>query len=160
MSKIIISLLLIASLAGILTSASLNALPGNALYLFKIDVTEKIGTLLAFTNNQKAESSEDIAENRLGELQALFQNNTLTSTLEVQLINVFDIDTSLVIKNIQTLVAQDDTADALQVTQNFETHIATVVATLPSDSAITSHLEATLTSLSALSGSISTTVKK
>jgi len=161
MAKIIIALLLIASLAGIVTSASLNALPGSPLYPFKINVTEKVGQFLTFTNYEKTEFSEDIAETRLGELQALFQNGTLTSAVEVQLISAFDTQTTTVETGVQTLVQKGDPIDALQILEDFQTSVANAVATLPSDSSIALHLQTTLASLSALSGSIATsTIKK
>lgn len=160
MAKIILSLLLIASLAGIITSVSSTALPGNMLYPFKVNVTEKVGALLAFTDIEKAEFSEDIAETRLGELRAMLQNGTLTSTAEVKLVNAFDIETTEVAARVHTLAAKGDLGDALHIAQSFQTSVASIVAQLPGNSSITTHLQATLSSISALSGSISTTTKK
>lgn len=160
MAKIIIALLLIASLAGIITSASTTALPGSVLYPYKIHITEKVDGLLAFTANQKAEFSEDMAETRLAELQTLFKNDTLTSTVEVQLVSAFDTASADVSFRAQALAAHGDSTDAMRIVQNFQTTVSNAVASLPADSSISTHLQTTLSSLSALSGTIATTTIK
>ena len=161
MAKIIISLLLIASIAGIATTASSTSVPGDPLYPFKVYVVEPIGQVLSFTQNEKVAFSTELAQNRLTEFQTLVQNHTLTSANEVSLMSAFDTQFDDASSSISALVAKGDYPDALQATANFQTMLSAQVAALTSLGApAISHLQATLDTLSALNAELSAKITK
>ncbi len=100
-------------------AAANNALPGDALYPFKINVNEEVKGLFLKTPEEKVLWQQNRVENRVNEIQTLANTNSLTpenqQTAEAALNNnVADLSTDL------TTLSQQSPSAALSVTASLE----------------------------------------
>jgi len=113
------SMLFVVFIAGSVSAVANNALPGDPLYSFKVNVNEEVKGLFLSTPAQKALDAEGRVETRVNEIQTLAESNSLTqakqATAESALnSNVADLSASL---NTLSVQAPDT---ALSVTASLE----------------------------------------
>ncbi len=84
-----IVLIIAILLAGGVSVASNNALPGDALYGVKVNVNENIREAFAFSDEAKAKAAENHAEERLEEAEKLSADGKLNEEVKADLIARF-----------------------------------------------------------------------
>lgn len=72
------SMMFVVFIAGSVSAVANNALPGDPLYSFKINVNEEVKGLFLKTPEEKVLWQKNRIENRVSEIQMLAQSNTLT----------------------------------------------------------------------------------
>ncbi len=90
MPLVIIALVMAAVLGGGVSMEANKALPGDALYPFKIGVNERAEGYLARGDAAKAHVDVELAEARLDEAQALARENKLSVAAQSQLTQNFN----------------------------------------------------------------------
>lgn len=161
MARIIISLLLIAGIGGIVSNDASAAVPGDMLYPFKTGVNESLGRLFSATESSKARFAADIAHQRLGELQTLTQNGTLTPSVEKDLITCFDTEVADMTNAIKLMETNYDYDAALSIATQFQTTLAAHIAVLTAlHSSDVAHVQSALDSMSALISDLSQKITK
>jgi hypothetical protein len=155
MSKIFISLLLIASLAGIAASKASTAVPGDKLYPFKIQVNERIASWMALTDAQKAATATRTAAERLTELENLLERGSISSSVELHLLTGADDAIHDSMAHAQALADSHHVDDALRATSQLQIMISTHVAVLNAlHSSLVRHFQGALDRVSALRGTL------
>jgi hypothetical protein len=124
MPFIAIALVLTATLGGAVSVASQNALPGDALYGFKVGVNENIQSSLAFDDKSKADFNIAKAEIRLEEAAKLSSEGRLDANAQARIEQNFEAHA----KNTATLIAKlqekGDYAIAADVAARFQASVA------------------------------------
>jgi hypothetical protein len=140
--------------------------PGEVLYSFKIQVTENIEKLLAYSDSAKTDFAVTAAEQRLIEIQTLLAKGSLDSATEVQLTDTFDSYAAEVSDQIQVLETNGDYVNAARTAANFRQVLTKNITALSSTNTdgvvamqtfltpLINHLQITLDSVSALSADI------
>jgi hypothetical protein len=155
MAKIFISLLVVASLAGLVASKAGTALPGEQLYPVKTEVIEPVGTWLAIGASAKADLAARTASKRLGELEALITNARLDSHAQLQLTDAFDAQTTKALAHVQLLAADSRNAEALAHTTALADMLALHAVVLNAlNSPLALHVQEALDHVSAVRGEI------
>ena len=166
MPKIILSLFLIAALGGCVAVAAHDTAPGDILYPFKIDVTERIEHLLAFSPSAQADLAVNLADERLQEIGLLVSTGLLTSETSVKLIGAFDTEAARAATLVGKLHAAGDLLNASRNAEKFQAELGTRIAEFSSVNTeglaamqtlltpIIAHVQSTLDTVSALNGTI------
>jgi len=100
--------------------AAQNALPGNPLYGFKINVIEQVQTGLVFSDQQKAKLDVVFVDRRLAEAEALAEQNKLTGELKNQLYLHFEEKSAELMKDIDSLKNDHDDAAVAELNSSFD----------------------------------------
>lgn len=124
MPFIAIALVLAAALGGGVSVASQNALPGDALYGFKISVNENIQGTLAFDDKSKADFNIAKAEARLEEAAKLSAEGRLDANAQARIEQNFDAHAKNTATLIVKLQEKGDYAAAADVAARFQASVA------------------------------------
>ncbi|PIR89263.1 MAG: hypothetical protein COU07_02265 [Candidatus Harrisonbacteria bacterium CG10_big_fil_rev_8_21_14_0_10_40_38] len=100
--NILVVIALIAALGGGTSFAAENTIPGDILYPVKVGVNEKVGTLLHFSEEGKADYATQIASKRLQEFEELVNKGELNSETKSEVEGRFDIQ----IEKLNTLIGK------------------------------------------------------
>jgi hypothetical protein len=155
MSKLFISLLLIASLAGVAANKASTALPGDMLYPFKIQVNDRIASWMALTQAQKAANASRTVAERLTELENLTERGIVDSSVELKLLTGADDSIHESMTHAQALADSHHVDDALRATAQLQIMLSTHIAILSAlNSPLVRHFQSTLDRVSALRGTL------
>lgn len=102
------------------TLAAENSLPGDTLYPVKVNVTENVRSVLAFSNEAEAELAVELAERRIQEAEQLTAEGTLSSEAKTMLELNFDLHNRKLEKNIQELEEQGKADVAARLAAHYE----------------------------------------
>jgi hypothetical protein len=130
MPFLFLALAIAAALGGGISWEASNALPGDALYPFKISVNESVEAALAQSDAAKADLDISLAQERLDEAQQLAKENKLTSTIQSQLTQNFDARAQSVSAFITTLEHQNNYQTASALATNLQTMLTSEVSIL------------------------------
>jgi hypothetical protein len=111
------SMLFVVFIAGSVSAVANNALPGDPLYSFKVNVNEEVkGLFLSSTPAQKALDSEGRVETRINEIQTLAESNSLTQAKQETAAHALSGNVASLSANLSTLTP----STALTVTASLE----------------------------------------
>ncbi len=108
---------------GTATYAAEASLPGDLLYPVKVNVSEPITGVFAFTPSAKAEWHARVAEARLAEAETLTERGTLTEDTSVALSNDFNAHAAAV-TDITTTIRESDPVSAQDIDTLFQSAVA------------------------------------
>lgn len=130
MPFIAIALLLAAAIGGGTSVAAQNALPGDALWGFKVGVNESVGAALAPSG--KAQADFDIAamESRMKEATTLAANGKLSADAKADVETNFEAHAKSVQAEIAKLEDSGDYSGAADVAARFQAAVATHASAL------------------------------
>ncbi len=113
------SMLFVVFIAGSVSAVANNALPGDPLYSFKINVNEEVKGLFLKTPEEKVLWQKNRIETRVNEIQTLANSNALTPAKQQTAENAINDHVAALSADLTTLSAQaPDTA--LTVTASLE----------------------------------------
>lgn len=107
-------------LSGGIGYASNQALPGEALYPVKTEMTEKVEGFLVLGEKSKAKHEVKLAERRLEEATTLARTGKLEESLQVELQKNIEEHVAKASEHIAELTKKDDLSDAIEVTGELE----------------------------------------
>ncbi len=107
-------------LSGSVGYASNQALPGDALYTVKTDMTEKVEGFLVLGEKSKAKHEVKLAERRLEEATTLARAGKLEESIQVELQKNIEEHVAKASEHITELSKKDDLSDAIEVTGALE----------------------------------------
>lgn len=115
--------------AGVTSGVAENALPGDALYSYKINVNEQVVKSLSFGNEAKARAFASIAERRLVELEQLtIEEKTEKRPRDEKVIAALNENFRESAEEVHNYVAkieeEGNIGDAMNVTVTFETTLS------------------------------------
>jgi hypothetical protein len=113
------SMLFVIFIAGSVSAVASNALPGDPLYSFKVNVNEQVKGLFLSTPPQKAIYEQGLVENRVSEIQTLAQSNSLTPAKQEIAEKALNSNVADLSTNLTALSAQAPST-ALTVTASLE----------------------------------------
>ncbi len=128
-----IALLILLILGGGTGIVAENSLPGDILYPVKINVNEKLESVLAVTAKGDAEVSVRQAAERLSEAEKLKDKGNLSAEQSISLKNSFLSEIGSVNKNLQKIKEKGDSKSVNQINSELEKEInehSNIVATL------------------------------
>lgn len=105
--------------AGSVSVIADNALPGDPLYAFKVNVNEEIRGALLRTPEKKAAFQTDRIDTRLNEIKTLAETKTLTKAKQVTVQNALDAHLTALSKELGSATP----SDALKVTSELEENL-------------------------------------
>lgn len=105
--------------AGSVSVVADNALPGDPLYAFKVNVNEEIRSALLSTSEKKAAYQTNRIDTRLNEIKTLAETKTLTKAKQVTVQKALDDHITALSKELDTASTQD----ALKVTNDLEANL-------------------------------------
>lgn len=108
--------------AGSVSAVADKALPGDALYSFKIHVNEEIRTAFITKDSEKLAWQKERVSNRLTEIQTLADKQTLTKAQQQSAQKALDSNIRSLAKELSTFSVANP-ADALTVTSEISTKI-------------------------------------
>ncbi len=120
--QILIAILIVILAGGGAAAAAENAKPGDALYGFKVNVTEEVRSALAFSAQAKAGWESELAGRRLDDAEEVTANATLDADTRAQLEENFKRHADSVEARIKDLEDVDLNA-AADLSANFETSL-------------------------------------
>jgi hypothetical protein len=145
------SFLFVIFVGGSMSAIASNALPGDPLYAFKINVNEEIKAALLSTPEEKVAYTQNRISNRVNEIKTLAQTKTLTKAKQATAQKALD-------ENIQDLSTQlstiSDTSTALSVTANLEQNLKDDKAAIQSTLAANADDQAAAATLKAIDGTL------
>lgn len=104
-------------IGGSVSAVADNALPGDPLYAFKLNVNEEIKGLFQKTPEQKVAYSAQRVENRVKEIKTLAESKTLTEAKRATVQKALDEHIKTLSDDLSTI---NDPSAALTVTTNLE----------------------------------------
>ena len=114
------SMLFIVFIAGSVSAVANNALPGDPLYSFKINVNEEVkGLLLPNTPQAKIADAQYRLQTRIQEIQTLADSNSLTPAKQATAAAAINTNIAALSANLTTLSSQSPNS-ALSVTASLE----------------------------------------
>jgi len=125
MPFIAIALIVAAALGGGTSLAAQSALPGDALWGFKVGVNENVRAALAAEGKAQADFDLSAIEERMREAAALAANGRLDAEAQTGLESNFSAHTGSVQKQITRLQEKGDYAAAADVAARFQATVAT-----------------------------------
>lgn len=130
MPFIAIALIVAAAIGGGTSVAAQNALPGDALWSFKININEKVGAAIA--PEGKAQANFDIAalEARMKEASALAADGRLHAQAQAHIEANFEAHARNVALQIEKLQDKGDFEAAAEVAARFQAAVATNASAL------------------------------
>ncbi|OGJ55484.1 hypothetical protein A3D88_04480 [Candidatus Peribacteria bacterium RIFCSPHIGHO2_02_FULL_52_16] len=96
-----------------------TAVPGDALYTVKTNVNESVRGSLAFSTSAEAEFNADLALRRLDEINALAEEDRLTSTVRAELQQEFEEHAEASVALAEKAGEEGDNKDAAEVMASF-----------------------------------------
>jgi len=96
-----------------------TAVPGDALYTVKTNVNESVRGSLAFSTSAEAEFKADLALRRLGEINALAEEDRLTSTVRAELQQEFEANAESSVELAKQAGEEGDSDDGAEVMSSF-----------------------------------------
>ncbi len=119
--RVAFAVLVLVIVAGTSASyAAADALPGDALYPFKVHVNEAVQSALTFAPQAKAQLEIDRAELRLEEADQLVLLNRLTGSAKQAVEDNFDRHAQNIDDRVQKLESSGDGSGALDLNSRFE----------------------------------------
>ena len=125
MPFIAIALIVAAALGGGTSFAAQSALPGDALWGFKVQVNERIAETVAVGEKAKADVDISHAQTRLEEAAKLAAEGRLDASAQAKIQGNFDAHTRAVAERVAALQAKGDYAAAADVAARFQATVAT-----------------------------------
>ena len=125
MPFIAIALIVAAALGGGTSLAAQSALPGDALWGFKVQVNERIAETVAVGEKAKADADISHAQTRLEEAAKLAAEGRLDASAQAKIQGNFDAHTRAVAERVAALQAKGDYAAAADVAARFQATVAT-----------------------------------
>ncbi|MEO5646022.1 MAG: hypothetical protein ABIO57_03060 [Candidatus Paceibacterota bacterium] len=113
------SMMFIVFIAGSVSAVANNALPGDPLYSFKINVNEEVKGLFLKSPEEKVLWQKNRIENRVNEIQTLAQSNSLTQAKQQTAEKAINNHVVALSADLTTLSAQSPNT-ALTVTTSLE----------------------------------------
>ncbi len=148
------SMLFVVFVGGSVSAVANNALPGDPLYAFKINVNEEVKGLLLTTPEQKVVWQKNRIENRVSEIKTLAASKALTKAKQATVQKALDEHVSELARELDTL-SDDMPSTALTVTASLEQSLKESKETIKESGSITtkdqSTDDASLTTMSSLS---------
>jgi hypothetical protein len=158
MPFIAIALLLAAAIGGGTSVAAQNALPGDALWGFKVGINENVQAALAPQGKAQADFDIRAIETRISEAQKLAANSKLTTQAQAYIRANFEAHANSAARQVAALEAKGDYAAAADVAARFQAAVAAQVSALAEltvEPALAEAVRNTLESASALSAQTS-----
>ena len=124
MPFIAIALLIAAALGGGASVAARSALPGDALWNFKVQVNERIAETAAVGDKAKAAQDIEFAQARLDEATKLAAEGRLNAGAQADIQANFDAHAEAVAERVAALQAQGEYAAAADVAARFQAVLA------------------------------------
>lgn len=124
MPFIAITLVIAAALGGGATVASQNALPGEALWNFKVNVTENVRSAVSFSEEAKAEADIAAIEARLKETATLSAEGRMNTDVQAKIESNFNAHAEGVGERIAALEEKGQEDVAAKVAVRFQAAIA------------------------------------
>ena len=125
MPFIAIALIVAAALGGGTSFAAQSALPGDALWGFKVGVNERIAETMAVGEKAKADADISHAQTRLEEAAKLAAEGRLDASAQAKIQGNFDAHPRAVAERVAALQAKGDYAAAADVAARFQATVAT-----------------------------------
>lgn len=113
------SMLFVIFIGGSVSAVANNALPGDPLYSFKINVNEEVKGLFLKTPEEKVVFQKQRIESRVSEIQTLAESNSLTQAKQEIAAKAINSNIAALSTNLTTLSAQAPNT-ALTVTASLE----------------------------------------
>ncbi len=113
------SFLFVIFVGGSIFAVASNALPGDPLYSFKINVNEEIKGALLVTPEEKVAHQKNLVEKRVGEIKTLAESRTLTKERRAKAQEALDSNIEELSAELSALSEQSPNT-ALSVTANLE----------------------------------------
>lgn len=130
MPFIAIALLLAAAIGGGTSVAAQHALPGEALWNFKVGVNERIGAALAASAEAQAHFDIAVIEARMQEAAKLAAEEKLTAETKASLEENFELHAKSVQEQIAKLESDGNYATAAETAARFQAAVASNASTL------------------------------
>jgi hypothetical protein len=130
MPLIAIGLVIAAALGGGTALAAQNALPGDALWGFKVHVNENIEGAMSTSDVAKAGWDLSAINTRINEAQTLAAQGTLTADEQADISTNMQAHISDVTNEIAKLESQGDTQDAADVSERLQAQMSNASQTL------------------------------
>lgn len=109
--------------AGGVSFAAEQSLPGDPLYLVKTNFNENTRSIFTFSAESKAKLEASFAEERLVELQKLVVNNKLTEENQQTINDNFIKHTEQFAKNVAEVKEKENPAAAASISRDFQTKL-------------------------------------
>jgi hypothetical protein len=113
------SMMFVVFIAGSVSAVANNALPGDPLYSFKINVNEEVKGLFLKTPEEKVVFQKNRIENRVNEIQTLAESNSLTQAKQQTAEKAINDHVVALSADLTTLSVQSPNT-ALNVTSSLE----------------------------------------
>lgn len=130
MPFIAVAVAIAAALGGGATLAAENALPGDALWSYKVNVNENIRSSFAGSTEAKAEAHINAIEQRMQETEKLATEGQLTAETQASIETNLDLHTTAVTRYIADLEAAGDVEAAADIAARYQATIAARAAAL------------------------------
>ncbi len=124
MPFIAIALIIAAAVGGGTSFAAQNALPGDALWSFKVNVNENVEAALAPAGKAQADFDIGVIEARLKETAKLVAGSTLSANAKTDIESNLDVHAKDVEAQIARLQAQGDFAAAADIAARYQAVLA------------------------------------
>ncbi len=145
------SMLFVVFVGGSVSAVANNALPGDPLYAFKINVNEEVKGLLLTTPEQKVVWQKNRIENRVSEIKTLAASKSLTKAKQATVQKALDAHVSELARELDTL-SDEMPNTALTVTASLEQSLKESKQTIKDSGSTTPKQdEATDTTISTMS---------
>jgi thiol:disulfide interchange protein len=113
------SMLFVVFIAGSVSAVANNALPGDPLYSFKVNVNEEVKGLFLKTPEEKVVYQKSRVEARVSEIQTLAESNSLTPANQATAESALNSNVATLSANLSALSSQSPNT-ALSVTASLE----------------------------------------
>lgn len=123
MIPVLVFLLITGLVGGGASVAAESSLPGDLLYPIKVGINEKVGEVLAFSTEAKADFDAKIAVRRLQEAESLSVKGKINPDTISRLESNFKVYADRVASRIADLNANGKLDTALEVNSNFESSL-------------------------------------
>ncbi len=134
---------LVFVLSGGVGYASNQALPGEALYSVKTEMTEKVEGFLVLGEKSKAKHEVKLAERRLEEATTLARSGKLEESIQVELQKNIEDHVTKASEHIAELTKNEDLSDAIEITGVLEDTLQTHTESLAKISESTNDTQST-----------------
>ena len=124
MPFIAIALLIAATFGGGVSLAANQALPGDALYGFKIHINENVGQALSLGSEERANFDISAVEKRLEEAQKLAAQGSLNTDAQAKINSNFEAHAAAIQNEITQLQKEGDYDAAANLSARFESILA------------------------------------
>lgn len=115
MAYLALLFVLAGMISGTLSFQAYDALPGDALYPYKVTVNERTQELLAFSDTEKAKQHIHMVEKRLEEARELAQQRKLTAQAQVTINNAVTQHLKNTIEVFENLESSNKRSEAAEL---------------------------------------------